>query len=177
MMKQRWGLDRNVLRPTPGDPWGVEQHHWNTWAEENQQLNPGGPSNRQKKLRPKPTKTSPLNFLTTELRDLIYNHCIENCIICPTGRIRVYKIRFVSTGENCRKPSLVCKKGSSKLTFIVWFTIFWHLVCQSHVSPVTKNQGCCVMTKPAYAIWKQRHWSAHHFVPVPERSILPHYLI
>ena len=46
MMKQRWGLDRNVLRPTPGDPWGVEQHHWNTGAEENQQLNPGGPSNR-----------------------------------------------------------------------------------------------------------------------------------
>ena len=44
MMKQRWGLDRNVLRPTPGDPWGVEQHHWNTGAEENQQLNPGGPS-------------------------------------------------------------------------------------------------------------------------------------
>ena len=48
MMKQRWGLDRNVLRPTPGDPWGVEQYHWNTGAEENQQLNPGGPSNRQK---------------------------------------------------------------------------------------------------------------------------------
>ena len=41
MMKQRWGLDRNVLRPTPGDPWGVEQHHWNTGVEENQQLNPG----------------------------------------------------------------------------------------------------------------------------------------
>ena len=40
MMKQRWGLDRNVLQPTPGDPWGVEQHHWNTGAEENQQLNP-----------------------------------------------------------------------------------------------------------------------------------------
>ena len=40
MMKQRWGLDRNVLRPTPGDPWGVEQHHWNTGAKENQQLNP-----------------------------------------------------------------------------------------------------------------------------------------
>ena len=50
MMKQRWGLNRNVLRPTPGDPWGVEQHHWNTGEEqENQQLNPGGPSNRQKK--------------------------------------------------------------------------------------------------------------------------------
>ena len=22
-----------MLRPTPGDPWGVEQHHWNTGAE------------------------------------------------------------------------------------------------------------------------------------------------
>ena len=42
MMKQRWGLDRNVLRLTPGDPWGVEQQHWNTGAEENQQLNPSG---------------------------------------------------------------------------------------------------------------------------------------
>ena len=29
--------------------------------------------------------------------------------IYPTGRIRVCKIRFVSTGENCRKPCLVCK--------------------------------------------------------------------
>ena len=28
-----------MLRPTPGDPWGVEQHHWNTGAKENQQLN------------------------------------------------------------------------------------------------------------------------------------------
>ena len=25
MMKQRSGLDRNVLRPTPEDPWGVGQ--------------------------------------------------------------------------------------------------------------------------------------------------------
>ena len=56
MMKQRWGLDRNVLRPTPGDPWGVEQHHWNTGAEENQQLNPGGPSNRQKSSGPNQPK-------------------------------------------------------------------------------------------------------------------------
>ena len=37
-----------MLRPTPGDPWGVEQHHWNTGAKENQQLNPGGPSRFQK---------------------------------------------------------------------------------------------------------------------------------
>ena len=41
-----------MLRPTPGDPWGVEQHHWNTGAEENQQLNPGGPSNRQESSGP-----------------------------------------------------------------------------------------------------------------------------
>ena len=34
-------------RQKRGDPWGVEQHHWNTGAEENQELNPGGPSNRQ----------------------------------------------------------------------------------------------------------------------------------
>ena len=60
-MKQRWGLDRNnILRPTPGDPWGDEQHHWNTGANENQQLNPGGPSNRQKKLLPQPTKINSL---------------------------------------------------------------------------------------------------------------------
>ena len=50
------GLDRNVLRPSPGDPWGVEQHHWNTGAKENQQLNPGGPSNRQKSSGPNQLK-------------------------------------------------------------------------------------------------------------------------
>ena len=44
MLKQKWGRDRNVLRPTLGDPWGIEQHHWNTGANENQQLNPGGPT-------------------------------------------------------------------------------------------------------------------------------------
>ena len=22
------------MRPIPGDPWGVEQHHWNTGAKE-----------------------------------------------------------------------------------------------------------------------------------------------
>ena len=31
-------------------------------------------------------------------------------VICPTGRIKVCKIRFVSTGENRGKPCLVCKK-------------------------------------------------------------------
>ena len=56
MMKQSWRLDRNVLLLTPGDPWGVEQHHWNTGAKENQQLNPGGPSNRQKSSGPNQLK-------------------------------------------------------------------------------------------------------------------------
>ena len=34
------------MRPTPGDPWGAEQHHWNTGAKENKQLNPGVPSKK-----------------------------------------------------------------------------------------------------------------------------------
>ena len=42
-----------MLRPTPGNPWGVEQYHWNTGAKENKQLNPGGPNNRQKSSGPK----------------------------------------------------------------------------------------------------------------------------
>ena len=40
MIKQRWGLDRNLLRPTPGDPWGVEQHHWNTEAKKKPTVEP-----------------------------------------------------------------------------------------------------------------------------------------
>ena len=46
----------NVLLLTPGDPRGVEQYHWNTGAKENQQLNPGGPSNRQKSSGPNQLK-------------------------------------------------------------------------------------------------------------------------
>ena len=37
-----------VLRPTPGDPWGVEQHHWKTGANEIQQLNPVGQATDKK---------------------------------------------------------------------------------------------------------------------------------
>ena len=47
---------KQVLRPTPGDPWGVEQHHWNTGTNENQQLNPSGPSNRLKNTGPNQLK-------------------------------------------------------------------------------------------------------------------------
>ena len=56
------------------------------------------------------------NVLTTELRDLLSNQCIDNAccysfFIYPMGRIRVCKIRFVSAGENCGKPCPVCKKN------------------------------------------------------------------
>ena len=59
--------------------------------------------------------TSTPNVLTTELRDLLYNQCVDNTcrysfFIRTTCRIRVCKIRFVSTGENREKPCLVCKK-------------------------------------------------------------------
>ena len=40
------------------DTWrylGCRKHHWNTGAKENQQLNPGGPSNRQKSSGPNNT--------------------------------------------------------------------------------------------------------------------------
>ena len=45
-----------MLRPTPEDPWGVEQHHWNTGAKENQRLNPQWAKQQTKTLRPQPTK-------------------------------------------------------------------------------------------------------------------------
>ena len=68
------------------------------------------------------TMTSTSNVLTTELHDL-YNQCIDNTcwysiFIYPTGRIRVCKIRFVSTGKNHGKPCLVCKKRTSTVTTI-----------------------------------------------------------
>ena len=71
--------------------------------------------------------TSTPNFLTIELRDLLYNQCIDNTwcysiFIYPTGRIRVCKIRFVSAGENRGKPRLVCKKVISAHTAVVSLT-------------------------------------------------------
>ena len=47
-----------MLRPTPGDPWGVEQHHWNTGAEENQQLNPGKTHNFRPLSEPTPSMSA-----------------------------------------------------------------------------------------------------------------------
>ena len=56
-MKQRWGLDRNnVLRPTPGDPWGVEQptetleqKKTNTWTPVGQATDKKAPAPNQLK--------------------------------------------------------------------------------------------------------------------------------
>ena len=76
--------------------------------------------------------TSIPNVLTTELRDFLYNQCIDNTccysfFIYPMGRIRVCKIRFVSPCENRGKPCLVCKKRIS----IQWFP---YLVCKKLLS-------------------------------------------
>ena len=50
--------------------------------------------------------TSTSNVLMTEIRDVLYNQCIDNIVICffiyPTGRIRVCKIKFVGTGEHLK---------------------------------------------------------------------------
>ena len=59
--------------------------------------------------------TSTSSVLTTVLRDLLYDQCINNMwcyyiFISTKGWIRVCKIRFVSHGENRGKPRLVCKK-------------------------------------------------------------------
>ena len=52
-MKKTLGLDRHkVLRPTRG----VEKHHLNIRAEENQQVNAWGPSNQQKSSGPNQLK-------------------------------------------------------------------------------------------------------------------------
>ena len=90
MMKKRWGLDRNnVLRPTPEDPWGVEQHHWNTGASENQQLNPGGPSNRQKSSGPK--VLAPAEVLTARQFNL-WNPSLNLEFGMKTRKVYFYKI-------------------------------------------------------------------------------------
>ena len=83
--------------------------------------------------------TLTLNALMTELRDLLYNQCIDNTccyliFIYPMGRIRVCKIRFVSIGENRGKPCLVCKKlifNTSKMVC----ELFCACTCPQHNSP------------------------------------------
>ena len=71
------------------------------------------------------------NVLMTELRDILYSQCIDNTccyslFIYPTGWIRVCEIRFVSTGENCGKPCLVCKKVYSILVWVLFLLTIFH---------------------------------------------------
>ena len=55
MKRQRQGLNGyNVLHDE--DPRSVKQHHWESEAKEDNQLSPGGKSNRRRKLRSQPTK-------------------------------------------------------------------------------------------------------------------------
>ena len=73
--------------------------------------------------------TSSPNVLTTELRDVLYNQCIDKPCCCsffiyPTGRIRVCKIRFVSTGENRRKS---CQSNDKYFTPIRCLRYAWIL--------------------------------------------------
>ena len=68
-MKQRWGLDRkNVLRQTPGDHWGANQHHWNTGEKKKKKKKKKTEKKQQKKKKtvepqgyPKAKKSSMTN--------------------------------------------------------------------------------------------------------------------
>ena len=51
--------------------------------------------------------------MTSYTTNVLTTRVVIRFFIYPTGRIRVCKIRFVSTGENRGKPCLVCKKTQS----------------------------------------------------------------
>ena len=61
-----------MLRPTPGDPSGVKKHYWNTGVKENQELNHGGLSNRQKSSDPSQLKIN--SFMWGPLLSLTPTH-------------------------------------------------------------------------------------------------------
>ena len=109
MMKQRWGLNRNnVLRPTSGDPWGVEQHHWNTGAKESQELNPDGPSNWQNssdptQLKPLYTSEQPYWWASAHCISTLVNLCkLWGSVDCLTTLVpqhwRGY-VLYLNTGK------------------------------------------------------------------------------
>ena len=69
-----------MLRPTPGDPWGVEQHHWNTGAEENQQLKTEFRLNRCKGgMRGLTFSSIPMNRLS-QTESAVFDSCISSVI-------------------------------------------------------------------------------------------------
>ena len=77
------------------------------------------------------TMTPTPNILMTELRDLLYYHCIDNTccysiFIYPTGQIRVCQIRFVSTGESHKHIHTCCPRDKRKWQ-IIYNQIPWHM--------------------------------------------------
>ena len=153
MMKQRWGLDINVLRPTPGDPWGVEQHHWNTGAEENQQLNPGGPSNRQKSSGPNQLKYIAL---------CRGHHCTHICLYA-----------FVCTCVWSSDATLHCHKR-------IWqrASQLMHIFSCLHISVVVLKRGAWKMKNIHYKGWGLPHRRQSILMIEKEMEIIfvtPHY--
>ena len=72
---------------------------------------------------------------------LLYNQCIDNMccylfFIYSMGRIRVCNIKFVSTGENCGKPCLVCKKIQT--VTCIWSLFRLALFCISLISSTAR---------------------------------------
>ena len=119
--------------------------------------------------------TSTSNVLTTELRDLLYNQCIDNAcwfsfLIYPTGRIRVCKIKFVSTGESRGKPCPICKKKKISLFMAVAIRDFSVSTCLSHprINLLSQIVHHCymsrLMTKPTKwhgrPVWSESSLSA-----------------
>ena len=114
------------------------------------------------------TMTSTPSFLTAELHDLLYNQCIGNTccysfLIYPTGRIRVCKIRFASTGKNRGKPCLVCKKYHVTIEQCIlkcrWNGKHWKHWSDCSLRSSLRSSLIRVLTIcPGIIIWKQYHY-------------------
>ena len=78
-----------MLRPTPGDPWGAEQHHWNTGAEENQQLNPG-----EALYKPNDNETNFDDEIASFLSDGTVSHDLDFPFTCKEVRNGLSKLKL-----------------------------------------------------------------------------------
>ena len=65
---------------TDGNPWSVKQHHWKSEAKEDNQLSPGGPSNRRK-LRSQPTKMNSFRSGPSWSLYILFIKCYRNLFI------------------------------------------------------------------------------------------------
>ena len=55
---------------TVGDHWSANQHHWKSEANEDHQLNPGGPSNRRKSSGPNQLEQIALAIKESDARSI-----------------------------------------------------------------------------------------------------------